>query len=157
HPNHFFCSYCGCKFSEEVPFFEIDGKPYCEEDYSRLFGKMCQECNEVINGEFITAMDMCWHNECFKCRVCNKSLCDEAFYCIDCELYCEYHYQEKEDLLCEYCKKPVDKRYVFALNKKWHPNHFFCDFCKTVLYADSGFKEYKDKPYCKDCFIRLYG
>jgi len=157
HPNHFFCSYCGCKFNEEVPFFEIDGKPYCEEDYSRLFGKICKGCNEVINADFISAMEMFWHNECFKCHICNKSLIDEAFYCIDGELYCEPHYQEKENFLCDYCKKPVDKRYVFALNKKWHPNHFFCNFCKNVLYTDSGFREYKDKPYCKDCFIRLYG
>ncbi|ORX47904.1 LIM-domain-containing protein [Piromyces finnis] len=157
HPNHFFCSYCGCKFSEEQPFFEIDGKPYCEEDYSRLFSKICQGCNEVIDEDFMSAMDMHWHTKCFKCHVCDKSLCDEAFYCIDCELYCEFHYQEKENLLCAHCNKPVDKRYVFALNKRWHPNHFFCDFCKTVLYTNSGFKEYKDKPYCKECYIRLYG
>jgi len=157
HPNHFFCSYCGCKFSEETPFFEIDGKPYCEEDYGRLFGKICKGCDEPISDDFISAMEMNWHKECFKCRVCNKSLVDDAFYCIDCELYCEYHYQEKENLLCEYCKQPVDKRYVFALNKKWHPNHFFCNFCKNILYTDSGFREYKDKPYCKDCYIRLYG
>jgi len=157
HPNHFFCSYCGCNFDEETSFFDIDGKPYCEEDYKRLFGKICKSCNEVINDDFMTAMEMCWHPECFKCHVCNKNLCDDAFYCVDCELYCEFHYQEKENLLCEYCKKPVDKRYVFALNKKWHPNHFFCNFCKNVLYTDSGFKEHNDKPYCKDCFIRLYG
>jgi len=157
HPNHFFCSYCGCNFDEDTPFFDFDGKPYCEEDYKRLFSRICKACNETINDDFMTVMEMCWHPECFKCHVCNKNLCNEHFYCDDYELYCEYHYQEKEGLLCEHCKKPVDKRYIFALNKKWHPNHFLCNFCKNVLYADSGYKEYKDKPYCKDCFIRLYG
>ncbi|KAG4099010.1 LIM-domain-containing protein [Neocallimastix lanati (nom. inval.)] len=157
HPNHFFCSYCGCKFDEDTPFFDIDGKPYCEEDYKRLYSRICKGCNEIIEDDFMSAMEMCWHPECFKCHICNKSLCEDPFYCVDCELYCEFHYQEKENLLCEYCKKPVDKRYVMALNKKWHPNHFFCSFCKNVLYTDIGFKEHDNKPYCKDCFIRLYG
>lgn len=158
HPNHFFCSHCGCKFDCDQPFYEYDGKPYCEEDYSRLFGKICRYCNEIITNEYIEAMDMFWHVQCFNCEVCKESLNGKTYFCLDGVLYCEKHYQEKEGLLCEYCKKPVEKRYISALNKKWHPNHFFCNYCKKVLYSEStGFKEHDKKPYCSDCFIRLYG
>lgn len=158
HQNHFFCSHCGCEFDENLPFVEYDGKPYCEEDYNKLFGTICRFCNEIISDEYVEAMDMFWHSHCFNCQVCKESLLNKVYYCVEGMLYCEKHYQEKEGLLCEYCKQPVDKRYVSALNKKWHPNHFFCNYCKNVLYVDKmGYRQHKDKPYCMDCYIRLFG
>ena len=39
--------------------------------------------------------------------------------------------------------------------KKFHPEHFVCAFCLKQLNKGT-FKESNDKPYCHDCFVKLY-
>ena len=42
------------------------------------------------------------------------------------------------------------------MHRKFHPEHFVCSYCLKQLNSGT-FKEASEKPYCKDCFIRLYG
>ena len=42
----------------------------------------------------------------------------------------------------------VFQKCVTALNKTWHPEHFFCTLCGRP-FGDDGFHEKDGKAYCK--------
>ena len=70
HPEHFICSHCGKSIGSEG--FNVDrGKPYCEEDYKKLFCVKCSLCKRPIGGgeRWVEAMGEPWHASCFKCQV----------------------------------------------------------------------------------------
>lgn len=70
HPDHFICSHCGKSIGSEG--FNVDrGKPYCEEDYKKLFCVKCSMCRRPIGGgeRWVEALGEPWHATCFKCQV----------------------------------------------------------------------------------------
>ncbi|XP_052870770.1 paxillin-like [Anopheles cruzii] len=70
--------------------------------------------------------------------------------------YCETHYHAKRGSLCAGCSKPITGRCITAMFKKFHPEHFVCAFCLKQLNKGT-FKEQNDKPYCHQCFDKLFG
>ncbi|CAH3031464.1 hypothetical protein pdam_00012186 [Pocillopora damicornis] len=74
HPEHFICSHCGKQIGSEG--FNVDrGKPYCEDDYKKLFCVKCALCRRPIGGgeRWVEALGEPWHASCFKCQVSNHS------------------------------------------------------------------------------------
>lgn len=69
--------------------------------------------------------------------------------------YCEAHYHERRGSLCSGCQKPITGRCITAMAKKFHPEHFVCAFCLKQLNKGT-FKEQNDKPYCQNCFLKLF-
>ena len=45
---------------------------------------------------------------------------------------------------------------VIALGNKYHPEHFTCTFCRQQL-VQGTFLEHNEAPYCKPCYIKLFG
>ncbi len=58
--------------------------------------------------------------------------------------------------VCASCGGLIEGRCITAIYRKFHPEHFVCSYCLKQLNSGT-FKEASDKPYCKECFIRLYG
>ncbi|XP_028967465.1 paxillin [Galendromus occidentalis] len=154
HPEHFFCAQCGRQFGEEG-FHEKDGKPYCRDDYFSMFAPKCAGCNMPITENYISALSMQWHPECFVCRDCLQPFQGGSFYDYEGQPYCETHYHAKRGSLCAGCHKPISGRCITAMFRKYHPEHFVCSFCLKQLNKGT-FKEENDKPYCHDCFEKLY-
>ena len=50
----------------------------------------------------------------------------------------------------------AEGRCITAMHRKFHPEHFVCSYCLKQLNSGT-FKEASEKPYCRECFIRLYG
>ena len=78
HPEHFCCSKCHkplrAEFGEQT-FFEEGGKPYCTEDYYKLFGKKCVcGCDEYIKGELVLCRESSYNPKHFVCKECEKDL-----------------------------------------------------------------------------------
>ncbi|EHB05142.1 Paxillin [Heterocephalus glaber] len=137
HPEHFFCAQCGAFFGPEG-FHEKDGKAYCRKDYFDMFAPKCGGCARAILENYISALNTLWHPECFVCRP-----------------YCEVHYTTSRGSLCSGCQKPITGRCITAMAKKFHPEHFVCAFCLKQLNKGT-FKEQNDKPYCQNCFLKLF-
>uniref|UniRef100_A0A3B3SZV8 Leupaxin n=1 Tax=Paramormyrops kingsleyae TaxID=1676925 RepID=A0A3B3SZV8_9TELE len=93
HPEHFFCAECGEVFgsegkSQEEPgvaltlkalypssCFKIKvpllkGKPYCCNDFYRLFAPKCSGCGKPVQENYLSAANGTWHPQCFVCAVC---------------------------------------------------------------------------------------
>ena len=57
--------------------------------------------------------------------------------------------------ICCRCSKPIKGRCVTAMFRKFHPECFVCSYCLERLNMGT-FKVQGDKPYCKQCFYRLF-
>ncbi|XP_058014294.1 paxillin isoform X2 [Ahaetulla prasina] len=154
HPEHFFCAQCGAFFGPEG-FHEKDGKAYCRKDYFDMFAPKCGGCSRAILENYISALNTLWHPECFVCRECFTPFVNGSFFEHDGQPYCEVHYHERRGSLCSGCQKPITGRCITAMAKKFHPEHFVCAFCLKQLNKGT-FKEQNDKPYCQNCFLKLF-
>ncbi|XP_063702192.1 leupaxin isoform X2 [Culicoides brevitarsis] len=155
HTEHFFCAQCGQQFGEEG-FHERDGKPYCRNDYFDMFAPKCSGCNRAIMENYISALNSQWHPDCFVCRDCHQPFHGGSFFDHEGLPYCETHYHAKRGSLCAGCAKPITGRCITAMFRKFHPEHFVCAFCLKQLNKGT-FKEQNDKPYCHQCFDKLFG
>ncbi|XP_063000300.1 paxillin isoform X3 [Elgaria multicarinata webbii] len=154
HPEHFFCAQCGAFFGPEG-FHEKDGKAYCRKDYFDMFAPKCGGCARAILENYISALNTLWHPECFVCRECFTPFINGSFFEHDGQPYCEVHYHERRGSLCSGCQKPITGRCITAMAKKFHPEHFVCAFCLKQLNKGT-FKEQNDKPYCQNCYLKLF-
>uniref|UniRef100_A0A674IKG3 LIM zinc-binding domain-containing protein n=1 Tax=Terrapene triunguis TaxID=2587831 RepID=A0A674IKG3_9SAUR len=136
-------------------FHEKDGKAYCRKDYFDMFAPKCGGCARAILENYISALNTLWHPECFVCRECFTPFINGSFFEHDGQPYCEVHYHERRGSLCSGCQKPITGRCITAMAKKFHPEHFVCAFCLKQLNKGT-FKEQNDKPYCQNCFLKLF-
>lgn len=86
---------------------------------------------------------------------CFTPFINGSFFEHDGQPYCEVHYHERRGSLCSGCQKPITGRCITAMAKKFHPEHFVCAFCLKQLNKGT-FKEQNDKPYCQNCFLKLF-
>lgn len=72
HITCFTC--CQCQINlQGKPFYALDGKPCCEEDYLNTLEK-CSVCMKPILERILRANGKPYHPKCFCCVVCGKSL-----------------------------------------------------------------------------------
>lgn len=72
HIDCFKC--CQCQIHlQGKPFYALDGKPCCEEDYLNTLEK-CSVCMKPILERILRANGKPYHPKCFTCVVCGKSL-----------------------------------------------------------------------------------
>lgn len=72
HIECFTC--CQCQINlQGKPFYALEGKPCCEEDYLNTLEK-CSVCVKPILERILRANGKPYHPKCFCCVVCGKSL-----------------------------------------------------------------------------------
>ncbi|XP_075703718.1 transforming growth factor beta-1-induced transcript 1 protein-like, partial [Rhinoderma darwinii] len=57
--------------------------------------------------------------------------------------------------LCESCQRPIAGQVVTALGHTWHPEHFACAHCKSLI-GSTNFFEKDGRPYCEKDYFALY-
>ncbi|XP_076344455.1 leupaxin-like isoform X2 [Tachypleus tridentatus] len=115
----------------------------------------CTACNKPIVGQVVTALGRTWHPEHFTCKHCNEELGTKNFFERDGDPYCEMDYHNIFSPRCAYCNGPILDKCVMALDKTWHPEHFFCTQCGQQFDED-GFHERDGKPYCHEDYYELF-
>lgn len=155
HPEHFVCFDCNEPFGEDG-FHEKDEQAYCKSCYYGIFAPKCAGCSMPITENYITCMNTQWHPKCFVCATCNQPFHDGNFFEHEGAPYCETHFHALKGSLCAGCSKPISGRCITAMFRKFHPEHFVCSFCLKQLNKGT-FKEKGEKPYCHECFNRLFG
>ncbi|VDN58075.1 unnamed protein product [Dracunculus medinensis] len=64
--------------------------------------------------------------------------------------------------LCAFCSEEISGPIITALApnsyraQKFHPYHFMCTYCQKALNLRGTYREHQRKPYCHECFYRLY-
>ncbi|XP_075034803.1 transforming growth factor beta-1-induced transcript 1 protein-like isoform X4 [Mixophyes fleayi] len=57
--------------------------------------------------------------------------------------------------LCEGCQRPIAGQVVTALGHTWHPEHFVCAHCKSLI-GSTNFFEKDGQPYCERDYFTLH-
>jgi hypothetical protein len=116
----------------------------------------CRGCGKTITGRYITALGATWHEVCFKCAKCGKSLVGQQFYEKNGQPYHETCYHALFSPRCAGCGQPITGQYITALGKTWHPEHFVCARCGKP-FGSEGYYERDGKPYCRRDYDELFG
>jgi hypothetical protein len=64
--------------------------------------------------------------------------------------------------ICAYCSQEIDGATLTALApnsvraQKFHPYHFMCCYCQKALNLRGTYREHDRRPYCHECFYKLY-
>lgn len=116
---------------------------------------VCAACNKPIVGQVIAALGRTWHVEHFVCAHCEQPLGTSNFYERDNQAYCEQDYHNLFAPRCAYCSGPIVDKCITALEKMWHPEHFFCAQCGRQ-FGDEDFHEKNGKAYCRDDYFQMF-
>lgn len=126
--------------------------------------KICYACQEVINGQFVRALNRAYHIDCFKCHECGAK-CSAKFFPYDITSedgtvnqvpLCEYDYFKKLDLICFSCDNALRGPYITALGNKYHLEHFKCSACGKVFESDESYYEHENNIYCHFHYSKLF-
>ncbi|XP_034539535.1 paxillin-like, partial [Notolabrus celidotus] len=101
---------------------------------------VCGACKKPIVGQVVTAMGRTWHPEHFVCTHCQDEIGSRNFFEREGQPYCEKDYHSLFSPRCHYCNGPILDKVVTALDKTWHPEHFFCAQC-GAFFGPEGFHE----------------
>ncbi|XP_073697093.1 paxillin a isoform X2 [Garra rufa] len=116
---------------------------------------VCGACKKPIAGQVVTAMGRTWHPEHFVCTHCQEEIGSKNFFERDGQPYCEKDYHSLFSPRCYYCNGPILDKVVTALDRTWHPEHFFCAQCGS-FFGPEGFHEKEGKAYCRKDYFDMF-
>ncbi|KAM9821677.1 uncharacterized protein pxnb isoform X1 [Syngnathus typhle] len=116
---------------------------------------VCGACFKPIVGQLVTAMGRTWHPEHFVCTHCQEEIGSRNFFEREGQPYCERDYHNLFSPRCHYCNGPILNQVVTALDRTWHPEHFFCAQCGCFFDPD-GFHEKDGKAYCRKDYFDMF-
>lgn len=116
---------------------------------------VCGACCKPIVGQVVTAMGRTWHPEHFVCTHCQQEIGSRNFFEREGQPYCERDYHHLFSPRCYYCNGPILDKVVTALDRTWHPEHFFCAQC-GAFFGPEGFHEKDGKAYCRKDYFDLF-
>jgi len=64
--------------------------------------------------------------------------------------------------ICAYCNEEIEGAVLTALApnsdraQKFHPHHFMCCYCQKALNLRGTYREHELRPYCHECFYKLW-
>jgi len=158
HKDHLACKHCDKKLIA-CRYILKDENPYCIPCYQELFAHNCFECKKPIGPDYkdLSYKDKHWHEFCFKCCECQKSLVNQPFAHKDNEIFCSDCHDELFAARCDGCKKPFKggmKKFEYK-GTQWHEECFVCNVCKEPI-KNKSFIPRGDEVVCIPCFENKY-
>ncbi|XP_017205699.3 four and a half LIM domains protein 3 isoform X1 [Oryctolagus cuniculus] len=136
-------------------YIQTDSGPYCVPCYDNTFANTCAECQQLIGHDSreLFYEDRHFHEGCFRCGRCQRSLADEPFTCQDSELLCNDCYCSAFSSQCSACGETVmpGSRKLEYGGQTWHEHCFLCSGCEQPLGSRS-FVPDKGAHYCVPCY-----
>ncbi|ALC48730.1 CG31988 [Drosophila busckii] len=152
HPHHFTCKECDKPIVDAV-FNVQKGEPVCQSCYQEKYASRCHCCGTLIMERAIVAAKRKWHEKCFRCVRCRKSLIKSNFFEVNGYLFCKHDYRKLFSSRCASCEQPIGGNATIALNTKWHAECFRCLCCQQPIGGD--FAIYNGDPVCANCVNRF--
>lgn len=120
-------------------------------------GKLCSQCqNPIKDGKFYEMDGYQWHEQCFFCSRCNKTLSDNKNFITlsngkdPCTLICNDCSKN-----CQHCNKPInDMAIILSSNEAYCQECFKCYKCNEHI-KDLKYVKTKKGLYCINCHKRL--
>lgn len=156
--ERFDCHYCKDSLLGKKYIMKEDTQ-YCTKCYENLFSNCCEGCSLAIgcNSKDLSYKDRHWHEQCFKCAKCGRSLVEKAFAAKDDLLLCTECYAHDYSSKCNTCKKTImpGSRKMEYKGNSWHETCFLCHRCQQPIGTKSFIP--KDTSYfCVPCFEKQF-
>uniref|UniRef100_A0A3P8TAS9 Four and a half LIM domains 5 n=1 Tax=Amphiprion percula TaxID=161767 RepID=A0A3P8TAS9_AMPPE len=156
--ERFDCHYCKDSLLGKKYIMKEDTQ-YCTKCYENLFANCCEGCSSSIgcNCKDLSYKDRHWHEQCFKCAKCSRSLVEKAFAAKDDLLLCTECYAHDYSSKCSTCKKTImpGSRKMEYKGNSWHETCFLCHRCQQPIGTKSFIP--KDTGYfCVPCFEKQF-
>ncbi|CAL8249058.1 unnamed protein product [Lota lota] len=136
-------------------YIQSDERPYCIPCYDSLFSNTCDECKELIahDARELFYEDRHYHEHCFRCFRCDRSLADEPFTSQEEALLCNDCYCNEFSSKCVACDKTVmpGSRKLEYGGSTWHEGCFLCSSCEQPIGSKSFIPD-KEEHYCVPCY-----
>jgi len=116
----------------------------------------CGFCDEVIKGQYISALNKSWHPDHFVCTECAAPFEGNQFHKHDDKPYCEKHYNQLFSENCVKCGRPIEGEIFEALERKYHLACFTCCVGDHKIGEGINFHWHDDNVYCQEHFAELF-
>ncbi|KAF6017650.1 hypothetical protein EB796_024047 [Bugula neritina] len=132
-----------------------DDKATCLKCYETKFANKCQKCKTAIGTgcKDVTYKDEHYHENCFLCACCNKTLANTQFLTHGSSLICEKCYNSDYAETCDVCrlifKHGMEK--IEYSGRRFHTNCFVCLKCHKCI-GQNTFMPMGDKFMCTNCY-----
>ncbi|XP_071395740.1 four and a half LIM domains protein 2-like isoform X1 [Centroberyx affinis] len=135
--------------------------PYCIQCYERLFSSICESCEKCIG---CTSKDLCykdrhWHDDCFLCTKCSRSLVERPFATKEEMLMCIECYSNEYSAKCHDCLKTImpgkGSKKMEHKGNSWHENCFTCHRCQQPI-GTRTFVVKETNNYCLPCYEKQF-
>ncbi|XP_041354774.1 prickle planar cell polarity protein 3-A-like isoform X2 [Gigantopelta aegis] len=158
HKDHLACHNCDKKLVA-CRYILKEEHPYCIPCYQQLFAHNCEECGKPIGPDYkdLSYKDRHWHEFCFKCVSCEKSLVDQPFAPKNNSIYCADCHDEQFAARCDGCQLPFKggmKKFEYK-GKQWHEQCFTCGECNQPI-GNMSFIPREDRVICVPCYEANY-
>lgn len=126
--------------------------PFCIACYEAVHAFKCDECKQVIgiDSKDLSVKEKHWHDACFKCFSCERSLLNNPFSCKDDRMYCTDCYTEKFAGRCDACGGIFRAGMKFG-GKLYHDHCFSCLVCNEPI-GNKLFVPREDNYVCTPCY-----
>ncbi|KAL3882379.1 hypothetical protein ACJMK2_028730 [Sinanodonta woodiana] len=154
HKDHLACHHCDKKLIA-CRYILKEEHPYCIPCYQELFAHNCEECKKPIGPDYkdLSYKDRHWHEFCFKCIECSKTLVDQPFAPKNEKIYCADCHDNLFAARCDGCHEPFRggmKKFEYK-GKQWHEQCFCCMVCKQPI-SNKSFIPRDQEVVCVPCY-----
>eukprot|EP01083_Nonionella_stella_P286274 974365_1 len=147
HVDCFTCAECKESLAGKG-YVERDGKYFCENCYHEKFSPKCGKCEQIIKGQYVSALDQSYHPDCFNCSECDGAFDGDRFRKREQKPYCEDCYAKLFSVTCKKCEKPIQGKVFQANEDHFHEECFICDVDGQKISASDAFHVRQGKIYC---------
>ncbi|VDM22388.1 unnamed protein product [Wuchereria bancrofti] len=123
---------------------------------------ICDLCKKAIMEEMdaTCALGQLYHQNCFTCDICGRTLRGKKFYKTRGKKYCEEDYlysgMHENAERCAACSHFIMDMVLQALGKSYHPRCFRCEKCKSCLDGVPFALDSEGHIYCTEDYHRLF-
>ncbi|KAK3583915.1 hypothetical protein CHS0354_033700 [Potamilus streckersoni] len=154
HKDHLACHHCDKKLIA-CRYILKEDHPYCIPCYQELFAHNCEECKKPIGPDYkdLSYKDRHWHEFCFKCVECSKTLVDQPFAPKNEKIYCADCHDNLFAARCDGCQEPFRggmKKFEYK-GRQWHEQCFCCMVCKQPI-GNKSFIPRDQEVVCVPCY-----
>ncbi|KAM4550135.1 four and a half LIM domains protein 3-like [Fundulus diaphanus] len=148
------CSGCseslhGCRY------IQVEQKALCICCYDRLYANTCHHCKQLIGHDQkeLAHEDRSFHERCFRCFSCERSLANESFILQGDAVVCRDCYCSQFSSRCAACSQSVmpGSRMLEIEGSTWHEDCFLCHGCQKPIGGEA-FIPVNDDVYCRPCY-----